>query len=294
MSSVRKDNTGYDLKALFVGSEGTLGVITEAEVKLYPLPAATNVVVVKVPTFEAVCALYRAAQGQLAEVLSAFEVMDVVGLKGIKADYFAELPEGGFCVLMETRGSNFEHDMAKLVALLEDAEAKGLITEQKAALSAQQRADLWRPREELPVKLTALGTMFKFDICMPLHQFYAAVDTARTLLATKYPKEYKSGEIVVCGYGHFGDGNLHLNVIVRKESSLADRDGLYAAVAKAVYGQTVERHGSVSAEHGIGLLKKAQLQGVKSARQYELLQHIKSIFDPKGILNPYKVVDPRP
>jgi FAD/FMN-containing dehydrogenase len=289
MSSVRKDNTGYDLKSLLVGSEGTLGMITEAEVKLYPLPAATNVIVAQVPTFEAVCKLYALAQSNLAEVLAAFEVMDAAGLAAIDAPLFESYTPNTFCVLVETRGSNSEHDMAKLVSMLEIAERDGLITAQKCAMSDTQQAELWKPREELPVKLTALGTMFKFDICMPLPRFYQSVEVARKLLAERFPEH--AADLVVSGYGHFGDGNLHLNVICRNGTTV-DRDAVYAAVAKDVYGLTVRSQGSVSAEHGIGMLKKAQLQGVKSAAHYQLMRQIKSIFDPKGIMNPYKVIDP--
>lgn len=299
MSSLRKDNTGFDLKQLFIGTEGKLGVITECELKLHPLSHAIRVAIVVVPTFDHVLKLFHLAQNHLAEVLAAFEVMDVEGLRAVgrlencvnenPQDAFKS-PES-FAVLIETRGANEEHDTQKLLDLLEKATEQGIATDTKIASSNSQNADLWRVREELPVMLAKLGTIFKFDLTFPLHEFNTSCDFARDLLRRRLPDACDKGEIVVAGFGHFGDGNVHLNVVVKHGARKETLDAVKSFLKDDVYDFAAKKGGSVSAEHGIGEQKFELLKKTKAPEVMKMMELMKRTFDPAGILNPYKVVD---
>ena len=315
MSSVRKDNTGYDLKQLFVGSEGTLGVITQAVVRLHPLARAVRVVTVRAPSFAAVLRLYHLAQAHVAEVLAAFEVMDAEGLAacGRAATMFdgsgasagasagasggsgpgpGPLAAGEFAVLIETRGADEAHDMAKLLALLEAAMSEGVAVDSRVAGTAAQNAELWRAREEMPLRLAQLGAIFKFDLCSPLHQFYESADFARALIAERLPEATARGAIVVTSYGHFGDGNAHLNVVVRREGAPPGTlERMHEFLKPEVYGFAARGGASISAEHGVGEQKCALLRKYKPPAVMATMALLKRSLDPNGILNPYKVVD---
>jgi len=299
MSSLRKDNTGFDLKQLFIGTEGKLGVITECELKLHPLSHAIRVAIVVVPSFEQVLRLYHLAQDNLAEILAAFEVMDVEGLRSVNrldqcvnenAQEAFKSPQS-FAVLIETRGANEEHDTQKLLDLLEKATEEGIATDTKIASSNSQNADLWRVREELPVNLAQLGTIFKFDLTFPLHEFNISCDFARDLLKKRLPDACEKGEIVVAGFGHFGDGNIHLNIVVKKDARKETLDAVKSFLKDEVFDFAAKKGGSISAEHGIGEQKFELLRKTKAPEVMQMMELMKKTFDPNGILNPYKVVD---
>lgn len=300
MSSLRKDNTGFDLKQLFIGSEGKLGVITQCEVKLHPLSSAIRVAILVVPNFAHVLKLYHLAQRHLAEVLAAFEVIDVQGLssvgklepcasEGNAAEAFKS-PES-FAVLVETRGANEEHDTVKLLDFLEMASSEGIATDTKIASTSAQNADLWKIREELPVHLAKSGTIFKFDLCFPLHEFNMSVDFCRELMKKRVPEEFARGEIVVTGFGHFGDGNVHLNIIVKKSAPKETVEKLKGFLKEEIYDFASKKGGSISAEHGIGEQKFDLLRKTKAPEVMAMMELMKKTLDPNGILNPYKVVD---
>lgn len=290
MSSLRKDNAGYDLKQLFIGSEGTLGVITKAELKLFPRPLSTQVLLLRVGSFEDLLRVHKLASLSLAECLSAFEVMDAQSLRlgansGFPFPQTAESDNSSFCALIETHGANAAHDFEKLGLLLERInEANIPILDEALAQSAEQARKLWSVREELPVMLAKAGTIYKFDVSFPLHQFYDAVVVLRKQAADAgIPLD----EVAIVGYGHFGDGNLHLNVIdkSRKHGKALERlmyPGVYEFSAK-------QRQGSISAEHGIGMQKKEYLSLSRSSESMEVMRVLKATMDPAGILNPYKV-----
>jgi FAD/FMN-containing dehydrogenase len=290
MSSLRKDNAGYDLKQLFVGSEGTLGVITKAEIKLFTYPKSSQVVLLQVKSFEDVLSTFASATRTLSECLSAFEVMDAESVACADlAQYPFEHKKGSFCILVETHGADQNHDFEKLGNFVQACEDTNInVFGQLLSQSEAQTRTLWSLREELPVKLAQAGIIYKFDVSFPIPQFYDVVEHIRSVArGGKYniPEE----EVSIVGYGHFGDGNVHLNVIDRTRGKHT------AALKEILYPGAYEftarcRRGSVSAEHGIGLQKKEYMSLSRSPEVIHVMHQLKDMMDPNGILNPYKVL----
>ncbi|EPY41543.1 actin interacting protein-like protein [Angomonas deanei] len=273
-STLRKDNAGYDLKHLFIGSEGTLGVVTRAVVKLAPLPKSRQVTLFRLPNFESVLQLYQLAQEHLAECLSAFEVMDGECLTPTAQEQipFAKISNNGsfqsgdnyhsayFVILIETNGSVEEHDFAKLSQFIEHAEEKfgtAITTpgqEPILSQSGEQREQLWSLRENTPIHLAKDGLIYKFDVSFPLHQFYNIVEYTRELLYRTH--HFHPEEVYVMGYGHFGDGNVHLNVVdrTRKISKRVGRGALSGGVCVLC-----ESCGKYLCRAGVGLQKRDYL-----------------------------------
>lgn len=291
MSSLRKDNAGYDLKQLFVGSEGTLGVITKAEVKLFPYPKSSQVVLLHVKDFQDVLRTFSCATRTLSECLSAFEVMDAESLSCAALPQFPfEDVKGSFSILVETHGADSNHDFEKLGSFVEACEGgKIQILGQVLSQSEEQTRKLWSLREELPVKLAQAGTIYKFDVSFPLPQFYDVVEYVRGVARGGGEFNLPDTEVVIVGYGHFGDGNVHLNIVDRTRGKHTDAlkkilyPGAYEFTAKA-------RRGSVSAEHGIGLQKRDYMSLSRSPEVIQVMRQLKGMMDPNGILNPYKVL----
>lgn len=301
MSVLRKDNAGYDLKHLFIGSEGTLGVVTRASIQLYPAPLSQQLALFRVTTFSSVLALYQLAKEHLAECLSAFEVMDGESLATSppqqvpyrhigKADAFAagtSYTSAYFCVLVETNGSNEGHDFEKLSSFVEAAQEYVGQGEDEPILSqsSTQTAQLWEMRESVPVHLAASGLIYKFDISFPIDRFYGIVEHVREVLYKKHRMD--PNEVVVVGYGHFGDGNIHLNVVdfTRRHGIALD-----AALYPEVYEYCAAHNGSISAEHGVGMQKRDYLPLSRTAETIQMMSKLKQMMDPNGILNPYKVL----
>ncbi|XP_006875297.1 PREDICTED: d-2-hydroxyglutarate dehydrogenase, mitochondrial [Chrysochloris asiatica] len=279
LSSLRKDNTGYDLKQLFIGSEGTLGVITAVSILCPPKPKAVNVAFLGCPGFTEVLRTFSSCKGKLGEVLSAFEFMDAGCMRLVQQHLHLSCPvrESPFYVLVETSGSNMEHDEAKLAAFLEDALDSGLVTDGTVATDQRKMKTLWALRERITEALSRDGYVYKYDISLPVEQLYDLVVDLRARLGP-------SAKTVV-GYGHLGDGNLHLNV-----TSEAFSPGLLGALEPYVYEWTAGQRGSVSAEHGLGFRKRDVLGYSKPPSAIQLMRGLKALLDPKGILNPYKML----
>ncbi|XP_031224383.1 D-2-hydroxyglutarate dehydrogenase, mitochondrial isoform X4 [Mastomys coucha] len=231
LTSLRKDNTGYDLKQMFIGSEGTLGVITAVSIVCPPRPKAVNVA-------------------------------------------FLESP---FYVLVETSGSSAGHDSEKLTNVLEQVLNSGLVTDGTMATDQRKVQMLWALRERITEALSRDGYVFKYDLSLPVERLYDLVIDLRTRLGPRAKH--------VVGYGHLGDGNLHLNVTAEAFSQ-----ELLGALEPYVYAWTAEQRGSVSAEHGLGFKKKNVLGYSKPPVAMKLMQQLKAMLDPKGILNPYKTL----
>lgn len=285
LSTLRKDNTGYDVKQLFIGSEGSLGVITGLSVLCPPRPKSVNVVFVAVPSFEQCRATLTAAKQHLGEILSAFEFLDELAFSRVLAVQHERarnpLPSGEsspFYVLFETHGSNQEHDKAKVNAFLEKLIEDGLITDGVVAQDETQAKALWFIRESVPESLGKSGKVYKYDISIPVAQMYDIVLDMKQRL-----KHIPTAQ--VAGYGHLGDSNLHLNIF--EPTYTAETLGM---VEPYVYEWTSAVGGSVSAEHGIGVMKPNHLHYSKPQPAIALMKSIKATLDPKGILNPYKVV----
>lgn len=281
LNALRKDNTGYDLKQLFIGSEGTLGVITAASILCPPKPKSKNVVFLAANSFEDVQKLFAEAKKDLCEILSAFEFLDSLSLDIVLNVHNITHPLSGkypFYVLIETQGSNAEHDKEKLNMFLERVLNNNMTPDGTIAQDEKQAHSLWKLREDIPESLGRVGKVYKYDLSLPLDSMYQLVEEMKMKLEDRK-------DIQVVGYGHLGDSNLHLNIIepVYNESTLS-------VIEPFVYEFASVRSGSISAEHGIGQMKNNVLFYSRSLIEIGIMKKIKEILDPNGIMNPYKVI----
>nr|XP_020013296.1 D-2-hydroxyglutarate dehydrogenase, mitochondrial [Castor canadensis] len=282
LTSLRKDNTGYDLKQLFIGSEGTLGVITAVSILCSPRPKAVNVAFLGCPGFAEVLQTFSTCKGMLGEILSAFEFMDAecMQLVGQHLHLARPVQESPFYILVETSGSSAGHDAEKLDSFLEQGLGSGLVTDGTVATDQRKIQALWALRERITEALSHDGYVYKYDLSLPVERLYDLVIDLRSRLGLRAKH--------VVGYGHLGDGNLHLNVTAESFS-----EALLGALEPYVYAWTAEQQGSVSAEHGLGFKKRDVLGYSKPPMAVQLMQQLKALLDPKGILNPYKTLPTR-
>ncbi|KAK1835170.1 hypothetical protein QBC39DRAFT_341819 [Podospora conica] len=290
LCTLRKNNTGYDLKHLFIGAEGTLGAITKLAVHCPRRPAAQNVALLGLPSYAHCQRAFSAAKSHLSEILSAFELMDagsqaLVNLVTGNAHPLAD-PHPFYC-LVETSGSNAEHDADKLSAFLESVLESEIVSDGTLAADETQARTLWAWREGITEALGHLGGVYKYDVSIPLADMYALVEATRARVAEagligdgdEFPVR------AVVGYGHMGDANLHLNVATRRFD-----DRVEGVLEPFVYEWIQERQGSISAEHGLGLAKKKYIGYSRNDTMVGLMKQIKGLYDPKGIMNPYKYI----
>ena len=289
LSGLRKDNTGYDLRDLFIGSEGTLGVITAATLMLYPQPAASCTALATLPSLEAAVGLLQLAQARLGSSLTGFEVMGDHALSLVRAHFpqlAQPLPAAPWTVLLEQSDSEGEaHARALFEALLEAALERGLISDAAVAGSLEQSRVMWRLRESIPLAQSLEGLNIKHDISLPVSaitRFVVATDAA---LVAAFP-----GARLV-NFGHLGDGNLHYNVQapLGADGPAFLRD-CEAAVNAIVYDAVDAHGGSISAEHGIGALKRDELAQRKSPVALNMMRAIKRALDPQNIMNPGRLL----
>jgi FAD/FMN-containing dehydrogenase len=291
LSGLRKDNTGYDLRHLFIGSEGTLGIITGAALKLYPRPAAITTAMAAVPSMDAALALLRLAQARLGPALTGFEVMGEFAL-GLVRTHFPQLrhplPPAPWTVLLEQSDSEgAEHAQGLFEALLQSAIEAGCVSDAAVASSLEQSKSMWHLRELIPLAQTAEGANIKHDISLPVSavaEFVAATDAA---LQSRFPG------VRMVDFGHLGDGNLHYNVQapagVKPADFLREHE---SAVNTVVYDAVCARGGSISAEHGIGELKLHELAIRKPPVALVMMRAIKAALDPHNLMNPGRVLPP--
>lgn len=289
LSGLRKDNTGYDLRDLFIGSEGTLGVITGATLKLFPRPAAKTTAFAALPTLPAAVGLLQLAQARLGAALTGFEVMGEAAL-GLVRQHFPQLrqplPPAPWTVLLEQSDAEGEaHARALFESLLETAMEQGLIEDAAIAESLEQSHAMWHLRESIPLAQAEEGLNIKHDISLPVSRipdFVAGTDLA---LQAAFPG------VRLINFGHLGDGNLHYNVQAPAGQAAGDflRDS-EAAVNRIVYDAVTAHDGSISAEHGIGTLKRDELSARKPAVALQLMRAIKTALDPAGVMNPGRVL----
>ncbi|ESO91314.1 hypothetical protein LOTGIDRAFT_182587 [Lottia gigantea] len=279
MSALRKDNTGYDVKQLFIGSEGTLGVITAVSILCPQKPKFSYVAFLGCKDFQAVLQIYQQAKIHLGEILSAFEFMDSASMDCVKQNLNLKSPvsESPFYVLIETGGSNGSHDEEKLNQFLEKEMNSGTIQDGTVATDSVKINNVWGLRERMAEGLIIDGYNYKYDISLPLTRFYNLVEDMR--------KQVDGSATRVVGYGHVGDGNLHLNV-----TSPEYDDKLMKLIEPFIYDWVREEKGSISAEHGLGFKKRNFIYHSKSRSSVDLMKRMKSMMDPNGILNPYKVL----
>uniref|UniRef100_A0A1B6H1T9 D-2-hydroxyglutarate dehydrogenase, mitochondrial n=1 Tax=Cuerna arida TaxID=1464854 RepID=A0A1B6H1T9_9HEMI len=280
MNTLKKDNTGYHLKHLFIGSEGTLGVVTEVAIQCPPKPQSVSLALLGVVDFEHALHTFRLARTMLSEILSSCELMDencvgpVVDTLGVRNP----LANHPFYVLIEVSGSNASHDEEKLNAFLESAMGEGIVSDGTYTNEPSRMQNIWQLRERIAEALLRNGFVYKYDVSLPHDDFYRLIPVLQERL--------KGSEAqIVSGYGHLGDGNLHLNICSPQFSS-----ELLAQIEPFVFEWISERGGSISAEHGIGFKKTKFLKFSKSDAAIRTMLQLKHLFDPQGILNPYKVL----
>ncbi len=288
LRALKKDNTGYDLRDLFIGSEGTLGIITAAALKLFPRPREKATALVAVPDLAAVAALFRLAEARAHSGLTAFEFMSGLAVelvaKHIPGTRLALQTPAPWYVLIEIAGS--EADGAAGLAmerLLTEADEE-LVSEAVLAGSPAQAQSLWRLREAASEAQKPEGGSIKHDISVPVALIAPFVGRAAAVVEAVCP----GARPVV--FGHFGDGNVHYNVSQPPGMDKAAFLALWDQMSGAVHDLVAGMGGSISAEHGIGQMKRADLIRYKSPVELTLMRKIKAALDPKGILNPGKVL----
>ncbi len=277
MNQMLKNNTGYDLKQLFIGSEGTLGVVTRAVLRLYPLPSSRQTVLFAANSFAAVTTVLQRMNAELAGTLSAYEVMWNNYYKDVTAEGFHRPPlerNHPFYVLAEAEGVDSESDIERFERMLASAMEQGTIVDAVIARSEADRQALWIVREEFEPLLPA----YLYDISLPKRHMEVYVEKLTQQLA-----DWRDDSV---GYifGHIADGNLHIFVTPYDEGSHHD------TVDKIVYGCLAGLSGSVSAEHGIGKEKLQWLSSSRSQSEIDLMRQLKNMIDPKNILNSGKVI----
>ncbi|SEK20714.1 FAD/FMN-containing dehydrogenase [Roseateles sp. YR242] len=289
LSGLRKDNTGYDLRDLFIGAEGTLGVITAATLKLYPQPRARMTALAACDSLQDAVDLLNLTQSRCGAALTGFEVMNALSL-ALVARHFPQLPQPlgprPWTVLLELSDSEGEaHAREQFESVLEQALERGLINDAAVAETLAQSQAMWHLRESIPLAQSEQGLNIKHDIALPVSRIPGFVASCDALLARQFP-----GAGLV-NFGHLGDGNLHYNL--QAPPGVAPAEFLREhehAVNALVYDQVGTHGGSISAEHGIGQLKRDELAQRKSPVALQLMRQIKQALDPLGLLNPNRVV----
>lgn len=292
LRGLRKDNTGYDLRDLFIGSEGTLGIITAATLKLYPLPVAQCTAMLALNSLEDATAVLSRARAGFGASLTGFEVMMGTVLQAVvKLFPQQRLPFEGasaqspwYALLELSDSESAEHAQGRFEAVLGAAIEDGLVTDAAIAESIAQSRAMWHLRESIPLAEAGLGKSVKHDVSIPISLISTFVKTTNAALQVKFPG------IQHIVFGHLGDGNLHYNVArapdQTEEQLLAQQYEVYQLVHDSVHAHG----GSISAEHGVGQLKRDELTRYKSPLELALMKQIKKALDPQGIMNPGKVL----
>lgn len=288
LKRLRKDNTGYDLRHLLIGAEGTLGIITAAALRLFPRPATVATALLAVASPDAALRLLTMAEARASGMISAFELIHRQGIDFL-VEHMPEVamplsPVPDWMVLIELGlPAGFENAEALMAGLLDEAMEAGLVGDGVVAQTGAQRAALWRIRESLPLANRKVGAVSSHDISLPLSlvpEFIPRASMALTAMA----------DFRINCFGHLGDGNLHFNVFPAKRRTKGDYDDQREAVKRLVHDMVHEMGGSVSAEHGIGRLKVSDLQRYGDPGKLAAMRAIKAALDPKGIMNPGAVL----
>jgi FAD/FMN-containing dehydrogenase len=284
LRKVIKNNSGYDLRQLFIGAEGTLGIVTAVVLRLFPKPRSACTGICAVDDYAGVLELLRRARSGFGALLSAFEVMwpDFYELGTVKLGRKPPLEQGyGAYVLIETLGTDPDADQARYVSVIGEAIEAGVVKDAVIAQSQREATELWAVRDSPGEwQKTAHWPQLGFDVSVPTGEIGPLADEINAELRRRWP------ELVAVFFGHVADGNLHVSV------RMSGHDIPELDIENAVYGIVAKRRGSISAEHGIGSLKIPFLHFTRSEAEIELMRAIKRAMDPKGILNPGKVLPP--
>jgi FAD/FMN-containing dehydrogenase len=289
MRALRKDNTGYDLKQLFVGAEGTLGIITAAVLKLFPRPRAKATALVALASPARALELLSHMQGACGDRVTGFELMSAFCL-ALVAKHFPEtrLPfaqaHAQYVLLELSDTASAENLDAALQAALAEAAGRGLVLDAAVAASVAQAESLWALRENIPEAQVREGTQIKHDVSVPISRIAEYIAVTDAELQRAFPG------VRMVTFGHLGDGNLHYN-IAHPEGD--DEDAFMARaseVSRVVHDSVARCSGSISAEHGLGQYKREEILRYKAPLEMELMRRIKAALDPQGIMNPGKVL----
>ncbi len=287
LKRLRKDNTGYDLRHLLIGAEGTLGIITAASLKLVPIPAAEGTALLVVESPAAALSLLALAEGRLGGLISAFELIGRAGFEFLAETMpevrqpFAVPPD--WSVLIDLGLPQGLSPQSALEGLFTDAAEAGLVHDGLIAASGAQRRDFWHIRESIPEANRRIGAISSHDIALPLGAVPEFILGAGPALAAL-------GNFRINCFGHLGDGNLHYNVFPARGRSRADHENAREPIKRLVHDMVDAMGGSVSAEHGIGRLKVGDLERYGDPAKLGAMRAIKAALDPAGIMNPGAVL----
>ena len=287
LSKLKKDNTGYDLKNLFVGSEGTLGVITAAVLKLVPKPRSRATAFLAVADPQAALDLLHLAQSRAGGEIEAFELIPRIALDFVREAFGGREPLEGrhpWYVILELASQADSGLDARLLALLEEGVERGLVRDATVAASLDQTEALWALRENVSEAQKHFGGSIKHDVSVPIARVPAFLAEVEPAVQAVVPGAR------LCAFGHLGDGNIHCNVQQPEGADKAAFLARWDEVAGVVHGIVMRYGGSISAEHGIGQMKRDLLAQVKDPVALATMRAIKATLDPKGILNPGKLL----
>ncbi len=292
LRGLRKDNTGYDLRDLYIGSEGTLGIITAATVKLYPLPVAQCTALLALRSVEDAVAVLSTARSGFGAALTGFELIAGNCLQGVVQCYPQQrIPFEGesaampwYALLELSDSESAEHARERFEAVVGAAIEDGLAADAVIAENVAQSNALWHLRESIPLSEKAFGKSIKHDVSIPVSRIADFVATTNAALQQSFP----GVQHVI--FGHLGDGNLHYNVARGEAYTEEELLSKQAAVYDLVHGSVHRYGGSISAEHGVGQLKRDLLPRYKDPIELALMRRIKQALDPQGLMNPGKVL----
>ena len=289
LRGLRKDNTGYDLRDLLIGSEGTLGIITAAVIKLFPQPKARVTALAAMASPQAALQFLMLAQAACGTTLTGFELMSDVCLQ-LVAKHFPQMMSGipqdhRQYVLVELSDDESEQHANDLVEnLFNQAMEQGIVDDAVLATSIAQSEQLWNLREHIPLAQAKEGWNLKHDISLPISQIAAFIEATDALMAAQFP-----GSTIV-NFGHLGDGNLHYNVTPPIDIGTAELSNWEKQVNHLIYDSVDNFKGSFSAEHGVGTLRREEVRHYKSPVEIRLMEAIKQALDPDNLMNPGKVL----
>ena len=281
MNRLIKNNAGYDLKQVFIGSEGTLGIVTRAVLRLWPAMPAKTAALVAVADFPACVALLHALQGRLGGSLSAFEAMwasyfnYVTGnVPALRSPFATAYP---LCVLVQSEGTDHESDLGRMETALGELLEEGIVLDASIAQSERERESFWKIRDGIAEVKSLLHPVAAFDISVPIRDMPQFLDAVGGELERRFPG------ITVLVFGHVGDNNLHIDATTGRREDLT-------VIAEIVYRATSDLGGSIAAEHGIGVARRRYLHLSREPEEIDLMRRLKSALDPLGILNPGRVL----
>ena len=289
---LKKDNTGYDLRDLFIGAEGTLGIVTGAVLKLFPQPLGHQVAFAGLNSVEDALALFERASSLCGTALTGFELMPRIGveftvrhIEGVRDPLAVAYP---WYALIDISTSDSAETAERMIeTLLEQGFQAGLVQDAVIASSEAQRQGLWHMRESMSEAQKPEGGSIKHDVSVPVSSIPRFMAEAEKAVLAAMPGAR------ICAFGHLGDGNIHYNISQPVGADKAAFIARWREINHIVHGLALSHGGSISAEHGIGQLKRDELAAIRPAIEMDLMRRIKLAFDPAGIMNPGKVLGAR-